>query len=121
MKKISVIAVSAILFGALLMSCGKKAETPQEDTIVVDSVIVVDSIVEEHVVLEEAPAAAPAPAKKATVKKEEAKPAPVQEEAPAPAVVEEPAPAPAPMTPEEKKAALKAQKLAEKKAAGSVQ
>ncbi len=98
MKKLFVLSVSALLAGAMIVSCSKKQEeAPAADSdsvaVVVADSAVVDTVKVDSVVVEEPKAEAKPAAKKAAkkeVKKEEPK---VEEAAPAPApVVEEPAP-----------------------------
>ena len=81
MKKLFVLSVSALLAGAMIVSCSKKQEeAPAADSdsvavVVADSAVVVDTVAVDSVVVEEPkaeaakPAAKPAANKAAAIKK----------------------------------------------------
>ena len=76
MKKLFVLSVSALLAGAMIVSCSKKqVEAPAADSdsvavVVADSAVVVDTVAVDSVVVEKSKAEAAKPAaKKAAAKK----------------------------------------------------
>ena len=85
MKKILMFAVSALLMGGLMMSCGPKQQPAQEED---EAIEIMDEPIEEEEIAEEE-VIEPVVQKPATPAKKPATPAAKEESAPAP-VVEEP-------------------------------